>query len=474
MEIVYSATALKYHYRGTLNKTLEFPALVLKAGENVVLTGRSGAGKTTLLRLIEGSFVPHEGEITKHSLCSIIHQDLRLVLERTVLENILAASYAQLPAWSLRFGTEAMAFAKELIERVGLQNEMHTPVSQLSGGQRQRVAIARALMLQPKILLGDECFSHLDPQTSREIFDLIQELQKIFHFAFLVSMHEDKIPLERFDRNLKLDGGVLQIEDNLPASWSLIVWAMFAVATIYSVLSIRSDGFAPESAILDFLSTLRRFVPLEAANWQEAPWGQYLKSILTTLQMAILGSTLGFAMAAPLSVFAVSSFAPSWLASFFRFTLMSLRVVPALIWAIIFVATVGIGPLAGALALAFYSAGFVGKLMYESLEGVETKSFMSIRQMGASRWQAFYMAIWPTAKSSYLGHYLFSLEYNIRSASIMGLVGAGGIGQELTTAIEWRRFEQAGIILLLLLCLILTADKLSEALRKSVLKLRGH
>ncbi len=176
--------------------------------------------------------------------------------------------------------------------------------------------------------------------------------------------------------------------------------------------------------------------------------------------------------ALPFALLAANDIAPIWVNKPVRIGLMCLRSIPALIWALIFVAAFGVGAMAGVFSLALYTAGYLGKLIYEGVEDLEQRAFKSLRHLGASRFQSMRMSLIPPAKPMLLSHFIFMFEYNIRAASLLGIVGAGGIGQELMYALEWRRFDHAGIILLMLLGIIFVADQISEKLRQQLKRRR--
>ena len=189
MTPVFQADYLNYVYQGSQAVRFEISDFYLNANETVVLRGPSGAGKSTLLRLIEGSLRDSKNRIEVIQKCSMIYQDLRLVQERTVLENTLSGALEDLSPFSLKFTEAHHKDALTLLQKVGLAKHSHKLVSELSGGQKQRVAIARALMRKPKILLADEGFSHLDSQTASEGFALIKDLQVEFLFSFFSTIH---------------------------------------------------------------------------------------------------------------------------------------------------------------------------------------------------------------------------------------------------------------------------------------------
>jgi phosphonate transport system permease protein len=152
---------------------------------------------------------------------------------------------------------------------------------------------------------------------------------------------------------------------------------------------------------------------------------------------------------------------------------MCLRSIPALIWALFFVAGLGLGVVSGIAALTVYSVGYFTKLLYEGIEDLERKPFWALQHLGASRWQAMWHALLPASKPLLISSFVFMLEYNVRSASLLGLVGAGGLGQDLMYAIEWRDYATVFSILVLLILVVLFFDQLSRWTRERIKILRG-
>lgn len=467
MSVVYSASYLTFRYEGSQTLQFEISGLQLHAGETVVLRGSSGSGKSTLLRLIEGSLTDSQSRIQVTSERAMIYQDLRLIDERTVLENTLSGVLKELSPFSIKFTDQQQQLALQLLKKVGLAEQAHKLVSELSGGQKQRVAIARALMRRPQILLADECFSHLDSETAHEVFQVIKNLQAEFNFAFLATMHEPHVPWEMFDRTVLITSSNLKlINYKLRFAWLKYVPVVILVMVMYSLATLNYAGLNASEAVVQSFDLLLRFIPTEAASWKNFSWPSSLSSILTTFRMAVLGTFFGFFLALPLALLSARDISPRWVNTPVRFVLMALRTIPSLVWALIFVAAFGIGAMAGIFSLTLYSAGYLGKLIYEGIEDLEQKAFKSLRLLGASNFQALRMSLIPPAKPMLLGHFLFMFEYNMRAASLLGIVGAGGIGQELMYALEWRRFDHAGIILIILLLIIFATDLVSEIIRQ--------
>lgn len=474
MQKVFEAEHLRYTYQGSQPVRFEISDFHLFVGETVVLQGPSGAGKSTLLRLIEGSLIDPTNKIKTRPTTAMIYQDLRLVNERTVLQNVMSGALQELSPFSTQFPAAIIERAHFLLAKVGLETQAKKLVSELSGGQKQRVAIARALIRRPQILLADECFSHLDSKTANESFALIKKLQQDFGFTFLVSMHEPHVSWDQFDRVIKITDQHLKITESKqnPRKIKYAYWLILAIV-IYSAATLNYAGFNAADAFSEAFNLLRRFIPLDAKTWTGFSWESSLSSVLTTFRMAVLGTFLGFLVALPLATLAASDISNKMISKPIRFLLMALRSVPALIWALVFVAAFGIGTMAGIFSLAVYSIGYLGKLLYEGIEDLEQKGFNSLRHLGASRYQAFRISLVPLAKPMLLSHFIFMFEYNIRAASLLGIVGAGGIGQELMYALEWRRFDHAGIILIILLSIIYVTDQISERFRNYLKAKRG-
>jgi phosphonate transport system permease protein len=192
--------------------------------------------------------------------------------------------------------------------------------------------------------------------------------------------------------------------------------------------------------------------------------------LLITAQMALVGTVLGLLGALPLALLAARNTTPHpWLAGVARAVVAFFRTVPDLVWAIFFVATVGLGPAAGTLALAVDTMGFCGRFFAESMEEVDPGPGEAIQCLGGSRMSVFACAILPAAVPGMIASSLFALEKSVRSSVILGVVGAGGIGVELAVSMEMFRYDQAATIILLILVLVLAVEHLGARLRATVL-----
>ena len=197
---------------------------------------------------------------------------------------------------------------------------------------------------------------------------------------------------------------------------------------------------------------------------------KWLGSLLNTLLMAYLATVLGTAIGGFLSFFAARNLARHYVVYWItRRALEIARTVPDIVWALLFVIAFGIGPLAGILAITVHTIGAQGKLFAEVNENVSSLPIDGIRAAGGTWFQEIRFAVLPQVIPNYLSYTFWRLELNVRSATIVGFVGAGGIGHDLFTSIQLLYFSDAGAILLIIVATIMLIDMLSEKFRHSAI-----
>lgn len=194
------------------------------------------------------------------------------------------------------------------------------------------------------------------------------------------------------------------------------------------------------------------------------------EAMLETLEIALIGTVVGVLLSVPAALLAAQNTTPLLpVASLMRFVLTTLRAIPDLVWALIFVMAVGLGPLAGILAIAVDVLGFAGRFFAERIEEVERGPIDALRSTGAGGIAVVVDAVLPASFASFTATSLYCLEKSIRGATVLGMVGAGGIGGELTTAFNVRQFDTALTIILLILVVVLAAEQLSSTVRRRML-----
>lgn len=206
----------------------------------------------------------------------------------------------------------------------------------------------------------------------------------------------------------------------------------------------------------------KKFFPPDFSDWPII-----VESLGETFQIAIIATFISILLSLVIALGASRNIAPIWLVQTTRMFLNITRTLPSLIWAFLFVIFFGPTPIAGVFALTFYSLGYLGKFFSETFESVDVQVARGLKLIGASKMQAFRFGLWPNVKAQVWSHSLWMLEYNIRSASIVGLVGAGGIGMELNKAMDMASgFQKVTAILICILGIVILLDLLSQAIRR--------
>ena len=203
-------------------------------------------------------------------------------------------------------------------------------------------------------------------------------------------------------------------------------------------------------------------IPPDFSRWQH-----WLRPLLDTLAMSIAGTILAVILSLPLALLAAPNTTPfPALGYVARLLLSFLRSVPELILGIIFVAAVGFGALPGVLALALHSVGMVGKFYAEAIEHVDPRPLEAARAAGATRIQVITHAVLPQVLPQMADITIYRWEYHFRASTVLGIVGAGGIGFELIAALRLISYDQVAAILITILACVVVVDSLGAALRK--------
>src|SRR4029453_18053649 len=193
------------------------------------------------------------------------------------------------------------------------------------------------------------------------------------------------------------------------------------------------------------------------------------RALWETVLMSFAGPLLGFLASLPLSILGTRNLFPIVLSSFARFIAAAVRTVPVLLWAIIFVILFGLGPLAGTFGIAAYTIGYLAKIYADLFEGTDPEIMEAVQRPGESKPQLFPFVFLPEGANAILTQLLFMLEYNIRASSILGFVGAGGLGFVMQVYLQTLEYRRLASVLLLILVVVLAMDGLSAWIRKRFL-----
>jgi phosphonate transport system permease protein len=202
-------------------------------------------------------------------------------------------------------------------------------------------------------------------------------------------------------------------------------------------------------------------------SYMDNLWGP----LWDTLNMATLGTLLALVMAVPVAFLAARNTTPS--ATFIRpvalFIIVATRSINSLIWALLLVAVIGPGVFAGLLAIAFRSIGFCAKLLYEAIEEIDPTQVEAITATGASRWQVMAYGIVPQIMPAFAGISVFRWDINIRESTVLGLVGAGGIGLQLQSSLNTLAWPQVTLILIVILAAVVIGEWVSAKVRGAII-----
>ena len=213
--------------------------------------------------------------------------------------------------------------------------------------------------------------------------------------------------------------------------------------------------------MIDFIG---RMFPPDISNL-----GRFLLKTVETLQMAIVGSTLGALIALPLSFLAARNIMPNkFVYHTVRTIFDTFRGINEIVWGLIFVSMVGLGPFPGVLALTAHVTGALGRYFSEAIETVDPEVIKAVVSTGANKIQVIIRGIFPQVKPLFINYMLYYLENNFRAATVLGLVGAGGIGMELLTSMRLFRNREVLTILIIMVLMVTIIDRFSAYIRKKI------
>jgi phosphonate transport system permease protein len=267
----------------------------------------------------------------------------------------------------------------------------------------------------------------------------------------------------------------MTVEQRLSREWTrftpaqrLARYAFYLATAVAVVVSLRTIDIIPE-----FLYD----APAQIGDLFGRMWPPDLKyldttitALIETIHIATLGTILTLVMAVPVGLLAARNVTPSYpLNLFAKFVLVTSRSVNSLVWALLFVAVFGPGPLAGTMAIAFRSIGFTGKLLGEALEESNRGTIEALTAAGAPKASIILLGYWPQVRPAFYAICLFRWDINIRESAVLGLVGAGGIGVALDTALSLLYWDQVAVVLAVIFAVVIAAEFIVTAIRQRVL-----
>lgn len=262
-----------------------------------------------------------------------------------------------------------------------------------------------------------------------------------------------------------MQSGFDQVLNEGQRAWNrgaLTLGVVLAIVALCSAYAGLFDGARLAEGIPSLVSLLGEMLPPNFDDWRN-----WLKPLVDTLAMSVAGTALAVGLSLPLAFLAARNTTPHPVAyQLARGTLNALRAIPELIMGIIFVAAVGFGALPGVLALGLHSVGMIGKFFSEVIEHADEAPIEAARAAGATPLQVVLHGVLPQVLPQMADISIYRWEYNFRASTVMGMVGAGGIGFELMGSLRIMQYQDVSALLLVILAMVTLVDAFSGYLRR--------
>jgi phosphonate transport system permease protein len=239
---------------------------------------------------------------------------------------------------------------------------------------------------------------------------------------------------------------------------------LYALAAAVLMWAWQGAEIRPMALIKDagnMATFIKDFFPPNFREWQ-----YYLTEIIVTLQIAIWGTVLAVIAAVPFGLLCAANITPWWVHQPVRRLMDALRATNEMVFAMLFVVAVGLGPFAGVMALFIHTTGTLAKLFSEAVEAIDPQPVEGIRATGANALEEIAYGVIPQVMPLWISYTLYRFEANVRSASVVGMVGAGGVGVVLWEVIRAFRFDQTAAVLLMIIVAVSVVDLISARIRK--------
>lgn len=271
-----------------------------------------------------------------------------------------------------------------------------------------------------------------------------------------------------FDRNTRIEAAMHRPWDRQRIGNTLWIWGgilIVAAAFIYTAPDVAKIFTPSWNELVDPARDRAIWPP----HFGSRSWGDVLAAVVTTIQIAFAATLMGAIISAVIGPLSARNVAPnSWVRNFFRGVALVIRAIPDLVVAILFIIAAGIGPQAGALALGIGGVGLLAKLIGDSMEEVPGGPERALAASGSTRAQVFFSSTLPLSVPAMVSHLMYLLEQNIRSATLLGIVGAGGIGFLLLNALQGRHFDEVLAYVLVIIAMVVVVESASILIRRAL------
>ena len=242
------------------------------------------------------------------------------------------------------------------------------------------------------------------------------------------------------------------------------IWIGLAALLAWSWYPAEMDRWT--YLITDFDNMRQYGAEFTEPNFRD--WDYYLREMVVTVQIALWGTILAVAAAVPFGILCSHNMVPWWVWQPVRRLMDAFRAIHEIVFAVLFVVAVGLGPFAGVMALFIHTTGILAKLFSEAVEAIDPHPVEGIRATGATKIEEVVFGVIPQVLPLWLSYALYRFESNVRSATVLGVIGAGGIGQVLFESIRGFYYPEASAILIIVIATVVLTDLLSQRLRRLV------
>ncbi len=252
---------------------------------------------------------------------------------------------------------------------------------------------------------------------------------------------------------------------NVPkTSWmGLVAWG--AVIAMLAA-SWKGADMRPFDLVRDSANMAKYAADFFPPNFSQ--WRFYLQEMLVTLQIALWGTALAVVFAIPLGLLSSANIAPAWVRQPIRRVMDAARAINEMVFAMLFIVAVGLGPFAGVLALFVHTTGVLAKLFSEAVESIDSQPVEGIRATGANALEEIVYGVIPQVLPLWISYSLYRFESNVRSASVVGMVGAGGIGVILWEIIRGFQYAETCAVMIIIVVTVTAIDLVSARIRKAL------
>ncbi len=258
------------------------------------------------------------------------------------------------------------------------------------------------------------------------------------------------------------------VQPPLPAAPKANLAALLAWGVLFALLAGSWQGadMRPGDLVRDSANMAEYAASFFPPNFRD--WRYYLQEMVVTLQIALWGTVLAVVCAVPLGLLSSTNIAPVWVRQPIRRLMDAARAINEMVFAMLFIVAVGLGPFAGVLALWIHTTGILAKLFSEAVEAIDPQPVEGIRATGANAVEEVVYGVIPQVLPLWISYSLYRFESNVRSASVVGMVGAGGIGVVLWEIIRGFQYAETCAVMIIIVVSVSIIDVISARVRKAL------